>query len=120
MIRTAVPPTSAVASPPCKFNANMAMISRAKRAGMQMASQRFVERDKESRSVLSVVSMPWSGEEGADRIPLLLVPRFMSRRIIQYAVIVVTAPMTITSGMLACMTSLTGIPAASAVSFGAP
>ncbi|MNI51800.1 hypothetical protein D3C73_1065420 [compost metagenome] len=52
--------------------------------------------------------------------PSLHVPFFISLRIIQKAATVVTNPITITSGMLASITLLTGIPAASAVSLGAP
>ncbi|MNN53549.1 hypothetical protein D3C81_1683130 [compost metagenome] len=52
--------------------------------------------------------------------PSLHVPFFISLRIIQKAVTVVTNPITITSGMLASITLLTGKPAASAVNFGAP
>ena len=47
-------------------------------------------------------------------------PLFMSLLSNQNAAIVVTTPITITRGILAATTSPTGIPAPSAVSFGAP
>ncbi|MNC77199.1 hypothetical protein D3C75_1291000 [compost metagenome] len=75
------------------------------------------------------------GDRGAEALPevepaaatsafspvcMVRAPLLISRRIYQKLTAVVTAPITSTSGTLAATTSPTGIPAASAVSLGAP